>query len=201
MHWHYNPWFSAFLKRQEFQPVCLLRHPLDVLISILRFAPREPATARWLEGECGDERTLSGATPISCEFADYCLSPRAATLLNVSPGWAHASRAVMRYEDLVQNTRPQLERFLAALGLSPRAPIENVVANEAIDNLRPLAPHHFWQGRSGLWQDLFSADLAQAAYRHLDSAFESGSYASVHSERPAPLTEEIAAAWKRLTGD
>jgi hypothetical protein len=47
--------FTSMLQRQRFRVVVLSRHPLDVLISILHFAPHEPLTARWLEGEGGDE--------------------------------------------------------------------------------------------------------------------------------------------------
>lgn len=202
MHWHYNSWFAAFLNRLDFQPVCLLRHPLDVLISILRFAPREPATARWLEGECGDERMLAGATPISPAFAGYCLSPRAATLLNVSPAWAHACRAVTRYEDLIRDPQLELERFLSVLGLPAKKPIESVVAAERIDKLRPLAPHHFWQGRSGLWRELFSADLALRIYRNLPPCFQVGNYCIGGYEGDmGPSHEQILATWARLAAE
>jgi hypothetical protein len=201
MHWHYNPWFATFLNRLAFQPLCLLRHPLDVLTSILHFAPREPATARWLEGECGDERALSGATPVSLAFADYCLSPRAATLLNVSPGWAPFCRTVTRYEDLAQNAELELRRVLSGLGIEPICSVGGVVAAESIDNLRPLAPHHFWQGRSGVWQDLFSADLARSVYENCKPVFEIGSYAHEHAEGPGPSHTRIMGVWERMLAE
>ena len=201
MHWHYNPWFASFLDRLAFQRVCLLRHPLDVLVSILRFAPREPATAKWLEGECGDERTLADATPISPAFVDYCLSPRAATLLNVSPGWANFCRAVTRYEDLIENASSELRRFISELGVEPKRNIEDVVAAESIDKLRPLAPHHFWQGRMGLWEDLFTADLAQRVHQVLEPVFKIGGYKHQHREEAAPSQEQIASAWAQLAAE
>lgn len=50
IHWYREPNFQAILKSNGFKVVTIARHPLDVLISALRFIPHEPLTSRWLEG-------------------------------------------------------------------------------------------------------------------------------------------------------
>ena len=52
-----------------------------MLLSILSYVQRdEVGNPAWLEGECGDERSLVGATPTSDAFVRYALGWRAATL-------------------------------------------------------------------------------------------------------------------------
>jgi hypothetical protein len=43
--------------------VTLVRHPLDVYVSVVRFCAVEPETALWLLGENGDERVIAGCGP------------------------------------------------------------------------------------------------------------------------------------------
>ena len=61
IHWHRAEPFLSLLERYQFRVAVLSRHPLDVLISILHFAPHEPDTARWLEGEAGGETAVAGS--------------------------------------------------------------------------------------------------------------------------------------------
>lgn len=78
MHWHRTPDLEKILR--EYRILVTARHPLDVLISILRFAQSHPATTRWLEGEGGNENILIGADPTDAKFLEYALSDRAAAL-------------------------------------------------------------------------------------------------------------------------
>src|SRR5438093_10973655 len=86
IHWHPVPAFVSLLERHGFRSVALVRHPLDVLISILHFALHAP-TARWLEGEGGDEGPIYGAMPRSTAFLEYAAGTRATALLSVSREW------------------------------------------------------------------------------------------------------------------
>jgi len=95
MHWRHTPEMEAILG--EFEILVTARHPLDVLISILQFSQHEPATARWLEGEGGNENLLMDASPTDKKFLDYALSDRAAALLSVSVEWRERARAVVPY--------------------------------------------------------------------------------------------------------
>ena len=87
VHWRPTRPFLDRLTWHGFRVVVLIRHPLDVLISTLQFCWRSDSTARWLEGEGGDERSLWGAMPRSAAFLQYAAGPRAAALLSVSPEW------------------------------------------------------------------------------------------------------------------
>ncbi len=160
MHWHYSPEFGDFVRRRGFSIAVTTRHPLDVLVSILRFAPLEPATARWLEGEGGDESQLTGATPASEAFASYCLSHRAEVLLRVSQEWRQAADVVIRYEDVLPEPAAATRRILDSLGARPVADVDEAVRANALDTLRPLAATHVWRGRAGEWKRVVTSPLA-----------------------------------------
>jgi hypothetical protein len=119
MHWHCTAAFSGFLRNHGFRTIVTVRHPLDVLVSILHFALLEPMTARWLEGESGNEKPLIGATPVSKEFATYCLSYRAASLLSISREWRNEAEAIIRYEDFLASPRSASQQILRALNVEP----------------------------------------------------------------------------------
>jgi hypothetical protein len=93
MHWRRSPTFHQFLMERQFEVLVTVRHPLDVLISILHFAQYEPATRRWLDGEGGNETSLLGADPTSEAFLAYALSGRASALFEVSAEWYGIARA------------------------------------------------------------------------------------------------------------
>ena len=44
MHWRYSAAFEGFVRERGFRIVVTARHPLDVLISILQYAPTDPTT-------------------------------------------------------------------------------------------------------------------------------------------------------------
>lgn len=53
IHWHNESQFNSLLKLHGFDVVTIARHPLDLLLSVLHFAPHEPQTACWLQSEGG----------------------------------------------------------------------------------------------------------------------------------------------------
>src|SRR5450759_3186567 len=71
MHWRCSQEFEQLLLQHNMQPICIIRHPLDVLISILHFCAFEPDTHRWLAGVGGNESTIVHATPVDSAFLDY----------------------------------------------------------------------------------------------------------------------------------
>src|SRR4051812_2920719 len=139
MHWHYSPEFSDFIRERGFQIVVTTRHPLDVLVSILRFAALEPMTARWLEGEGGTETPIAGSAPASAEFSRYCLSPRAEALLGISPEWHDHADVIVRYEDFLREPAEAARRILRTLGAAPLVDIDEAVRANSMDKMRPLA--------------------------------------------------------------
>ena len=101
IHWRRLPLFVQRLEYHGFRIVALARHPLDVLISILHFSLHH-STARWLEGEGGNESSILGAMPGSALFQEYATGPRAAALLDVTRQWWNAPGSYrIHFEDLV----------------------------------------------------------------------------------------------------
>ena len=171
LHWHPSERLLAELARHGWRVVTLARHPLDVLVSILHFAPGEPTTARWLQGEGGDERSIIGAMPRSAAFLGYATGPRAAALLAVSTEWwARGDTLRVRYEELVADPAGEVGRLLADLGVEPRQPLAEVAEALTIAKLRAIAQdHHHWKGQPGLWRRLLpAAEVETIARRHAE---------------------------------
>jgi hypothetical protein len=168
LHWHAEPAFVEALAGHGFQVVVLARHPLDTLLSVLQFALHSP-TDRWLEGEGGDERSVYGTMPRSEAFLEYATGPRAKALLSVSQEWWQAPGSVcFRYEDLVEDLPGELNRLIDVLGVEPRRPLSEAIEATTLEQLRreTHCPHHFWQGRPGLWRGL----LTEAEARRIAAA-------------------------------
>ncbi len=118
-HWPRAGPLPALLEEHGFRVVTLARHPLDVLISILHYAP-SGASLRWMEGDQGDERPIFGASPRSAAFLDYATGPRARALLSVSPAWWSAPGSLrVRYEDLVRDPLGRLAKLTRSLEHAP----------------------------------------------------------------------------------
>ncbi len=178
-HWHRVEPFTSLLEEHQFRVVVLSRHPLDVLISILHFAPHEAQTARWLEGEGGNEASILGAKPRSAEFLEYATGPRAAALLTVSHEWRQAEgNYSLRYEDLVYDPAGELKKLGEALNhpATPEA-IKEAIASNSMERLRAgCLNQHFWQGRPGLWKSLLPAEEARRIARFHRVVFDGGRY-------------------------
>jgi hypothetical protein len=178
-HWRRAEPFTSLLKKNGFRVVVLSRHPLDVLISILHFAPHQPETARWLESEGGNERSILGAKPCSTNFLEYATGPRAAALLSVSHEWRHAEYSYrVRYEDVVGDPARELIRLGESLNCpaTPEA-IASAIASNSMESLGEGGRNqHFWQGRPGLWKALLPAEEARRVARFHSAVFDGCGY-------------------------
>jgi hypothetical protein len=162
LHWRRTPELVELFDRHGFQVVVLARDPLDVLVSILHFAPQEPQTAEWLDGEAGDESPLFGAEPGSEAFRAYALGPRARALLSVTPEWWPHADGRVRYEELVADTARVLAELADALGAEPDVPVAEAAAAVRFSDLQREATNgHFWQGRAGTGRELIPPELAR----------------------------------------
>jgi hypothetical protein len=178
LHAHRTPAMLSLLERHNIRPVVVRRHPLDVLISILHFAPHEPATARWLDGEGGDERLLYGAAPMGQNFLRYAKSPRAKALLSLSPEWARDDRAVeVSYERLVAATVEELDRITRELSTRPvRDPRWTMEQHSLARHRAASRNQHYWRGQPGLWRHLLTQDVARDIQGAMPEAFEAFGY-------------------------
>jgi hypothetical protein len=197
MHWHRTLAFEGFLRERGFRIMVMARHPLDVLLSILSYAQRDEAGTRsWLYGECGDERPLVGATPVSDAFVRYALSWRAATLFNVSVAWASRAAVHVHYERLVNDPHAEFGRVCAALNMASRVDVDTVLQVHSPAAMRAAVPVHYWQGSPGLWKRLIVPELANAIRERHPAAFETFGYEC--DPDPNLTSEQAAANWAAL---
>jgi hypothetical protein len=195
LHWHRTADFLTLLGRHGFVVAVLARHPLDVLVSILHFAPHEPQTARWLDGEAGDESAILGSEPVSEAFLAYATGPRARALLSVTPEWWPHARTRVRYEDLVADPARELERIARALAARPVVPAADAASAVRFPELqREASNQHFWQGRAGLWRHLLPPDVA----RTIAAAQPAVAALGYEVDADGPTTEEARARWAEL---
>jgi hypothetical protein len=203
LHWRWSLNFETLLCSHGFQPICVIRHPIDVLISILHFCAFAPQTARWLDGAGGDERSIVDAAPVSREFSDYCLSERASQLLAVSVDWTRAGNSggrvpVIRYESLVSDPVRTLASLLDEISLSPVVALEEVVAEHTLDRFREgNTNHHFWMGQPGLWRQLLPAETAKVIGEKHQGVMEALGY--VCDPDPALGVAEAERTWEMIS--
>jgi hypothetical protein len=162
LHWRKTSAFKRILIENNFNIIVLQRHPLDVLVSILQFAPQEPQTIHWLNGEGGNEAMIYGQSPVSNAFLEYACGPRARALLSVSAEWSLDPDVILvRYENLVNDTENTLHNILFRLGVN-RSNVTDIVALNSIDILRRTSKNgHFWQGKVGMWKKYIPSEMAK----------------------------------------
>lgn len=176
VHWHPEKQFLEQLAARSFRSVTMCRHPLDVLASILHFASvgdnAEMYTARWLEGEQGNEDEIVNAMPTSQRFIRYAQGPRARALLSVSREWSTITDCTtVSYESLVANPVRELTRLVGRLEPVEAAAIASAVDAHTFEKMkRSVQNEHHWQGSPGHWKLLFPARAArEIAAAHAES--------------------------------
>lgn len=146
-HWYREPNFQQWLGRHGFAKLCIARHPLDILLSVLHFVRHEPTTGRWLEGNAGLPPSLATATPASPEFLDYALSFGAENLLSPTYQWWHDPSAYrLRYEESVADPVRVLGDLVHALGGDPRG-LGPLIEAFSVARRRGQSNWHVWRGR------------------------------------------------------
>lgn len=198
LHARRNATMLELLRRYAIRPVVVRRHPLDVLISILHFAPHEPKTARWLAGEGGDERLLHRAAPMSAEFLRYATGPRAKALLSLSPAWAADERAVVvGYERLVAEPVAELHRIADELSMRiVRDPREAVEQHDLAKHRVASRNQHYWRGQPGLWRRLLTQSVAREIAAAQGEAFHVFAYPC--DADPELTPQQANANWELL---
>lgn len=200
LHWQRTPDFVEKLRAHGFHVVVMSRHPLDVLISILVYCQHDSSTLNWLNGAGGDERSLSGAYPLSDPFLNYAIGARAAALLGVSQEWwNHSDVCPVRYEDLLEDTFSQMRRVVASIGQPLRVPLEDV-----IEEFRPSATRqksvqflfHVWSAQAGLWRQLLTSDFARRIHEVHRNIFDTLGYECRPDETLNSATAQTT--WEKL---
>lgn len=178
IHWEPTPAFRRLLDDAGFQVVTIVRHPLDVLMSILHFCRHEAQTARWLDGADGDERSILGAAPQDRAVAQYAAGPRLRRLLGVSNSWWGIADAAVSYEDLVAAPEEALGLLAKQLRIEVSAErVAEIVASRRLDVMRSTSSnHHYWQGTPGGWRRLLPAAAAREIAGPIADILTAGGY-------------------------
>jgi hypothetical protein len=197
LHWHNTVEFRSLLCEYDFGVAVIARHPLDVLISILHFAPHEPQTACWLNGEAGDEESIYFKFPIDPEFVSYAVSARAKALLSVSGEWWGAQDALcLKYEDLVHAPFETLNAISSKLG-STAVSLSDAIDALTLEKLKPSATNrHFWQGQPGLWRSLLPMEEARRIETAHGDVFARFGY--LCEPDPTLTKEQVKSLWSDL---
>ena len=200
LHWPPDEGFVSLLKQHEFRVIVLARHPLDVLISILAFSQHDDSTLQWLGGAAGNERSITGASPMSQAFLDYATGPRAKALLGISAEWWQTRDVCrLRYEDLVGDPVGQLAGALASIGVSPCKPLSEVVAEATPEGMRAISVdllYHVWQAQTGLWKQFLTAQEARRICEAHENVLKILGFACDPNESLGPADAELA--WERF---
>jgi hypothetical protein len=189
----------ALLRDRGFSILTTIRHPLDVLISILAYTQYQRKTKRWVSGEGGDESSLFGATPLDPAFLDYASSKRADVLFGVSMAWLPYAAAAVRYESLVEDPKAYLAGLFETLEVTPAHPVSEVIAQNTLERLRAIHTdnsHHFWRGELGLWRRLLPSEIALPIAEHHRPVFERLGY--VCDSDPQLTRERARENWAAL---
>jgi len=167
IHWDRTDEFLAWLTHHKMRVMTIARHPLDVLLSAVRYGIHARDVREWLEGETGLPVYIPGSG--TAEFLEYCLSKGASRLLGVTPQWWQFQPAIkVRYEDFVSNPPNTFESLLHELGGDAER-LPEMLRLHSLKNMRRTPNRHGWRGEPGHWTRLIASRDAQAIYeRHAD---------------------------------
>jgi hypothetical protein len=195
LHWYREPNFQRWLLSRDFKIVTIARHPLDVLVSALKFIRYEPETSRWLEGNTGLPGGLIASAPCSEEFLAYATSFEAENLLSISYQWWHDEHVLkVRYEDAILDPVGVLGNLIETCGGEPGAVLP-WLDRVSLEKMRALPNRHGWQAKPGLWKQLIPPLDALRIFRRHRTIFRKMGYSVI----PHILSRRKALYnWERL---
>lgn len=196
IHWYREPHFQRFLSSNKFHIIVLARHPLDVLISALRFAKYEPDVSRWLDGNVEIPSHVIDKSPVSAEFLQYATSWGAENLLSVTYQWWHDPSVLKaKYEDIVLDPIREFSRLVDRLNEAP-SELNAAINKFSLPTFQNTPNKHGWQGCPGLWRQLIPFIDALQIYKRHRNFFNLLGY-SIH---PTLLSRRSAQRnWQRLS--
>lgn len=179
VHWHLDAQITKLFADLGCHIVTLVRHPLDVYVSVVRFCAHEPETALWLHGENGDERDVIGYGPNDDAAIAYGRSARFRSLLSVTPEWVGAA-ALLRYEEVTHDPATMLQALSAATGAVIDQSIDDLVDRYSFDRLHSEHPHHHAVGLTGGWRDVLENSTVEALTPALRWHLDAFGYSTKH---------------------
>lgn len=197
LHWPRTMHLSQLLAQHRIRALSIARHPLDAVLSMMKFAQRDPGVRNWL-GPDDSEAVLAGCTPGDDAFVEWAVSDRVRRLLALTPDWWDDPSTIrVRYEDAVADPLGTLDGLLDVLSLEPRADTHAVVNGNDPARIHEMSGGvHVWQARGGLHRELLSQEVsARLTEAHRGVIAQLG-----YSTDPAVAPDADAAqrAWQAL---
>jgi len=202
IHWYREPGFQMFLRDNGFKIVTITRHPLDILLSVLRFCKYDQNNARWLEGNCNlDSLFEQEVSPTCPAFLNWCTSFGCENLLSVTYQWFHEPDVLkVRFEELLHNPRETINTLASRIvGTSISIP-DAVLEKYNLLYWKSLPNKHGWQGKAGLWKELYSRRTCRAIYERHQRVFDVLGY-GIDDAMASNSFQKIAERWKELTAE
>ncbi len=202
IHWYREPGFQKFLRDNGFKTVTLARHPLDVLLSVLRLCKHDPTSVRWLEDNCNLQCLFDkSVTPVSKEFLNWCKGFGCENLLSISYQWFHDPHAIkLHYEDLILDPRGVVGTLASRIAGSSLSVPDAALEKYNLSFFKGLPNKHGWQGKAGLWKDFYSWPACRKIYRRHWRVFKVLGY-GIKGASWMTSTKKILKRWKELNPD
>lgn len=202
IHWPYNKRILEVLKKNNFKILSLSRHPLDILISILRFSRFSLGFNRWLGG-LKDINKITFLNPYDKEFVDYALGDEINQLFEVSGSWWQQDDVIkVSYEDLNNDPVKVLKDIIKKLDYPDRIPqkkLESVVSQNSLIKFSKMITRHGWKGMNNNWQNFFLKNDAKKIFNKYKKLSQNDHY---EFEDNYKLTHKNAAKnWKQAFYD
>lgn len=200
MHYYPVDWFLKRLHDYDFKVVITARHPFDILTSWLNYNYYVHQEGYCPGGGACPECSIIELMPRSDEFIAYAGGESGRLLLCYSPAWWQRDGVSrVRYEDMVNAPEPTLTRLISELGASPVVPLDEILHATAIETRKgdhASWHYHYWQGRPGLWRDMFPADVARRLHARIPEPFRIIGYECDPDETLDPVRADLN--WLRL---
>ncbi len=194
--WRYSDHLRSTLAANGFREIVVARHPLEVLLSVLRHSQIVAGRSQWLGAPDYPEARLAGADPASPEFIDWATSDRAAALLAVSADWWQEPAAIrVRFDELLSDPPSVLARVRQELDVTPRLTVfrDGSPRDQAGDALRA-------ESLPAGWERYLTEEALAGILRAHGGEFSRLGLALPESHT-SPTSEEVRSAWQDIGGE
>lgn len=175
-HWPRDERIEDYIQDQGIDLVITLhRHPLDIYLSVLRFAQVEPETLFWLNGKA-KINDLIGLKPSDRKFIEYCKSKHGGKIIAISRSWQGYSgtkHIEIKYEDMIKHK----VRILKKIVRLTNHRVNNLrlilsIHKTSVNNFSKIRSGHVWKASSGYWKHYFKKEDALDIYNSQKDIFE-----------------------------
>jgi hypothetical protein len=159
-----------YFHRSSCKLVILGRHPLDVFVSVLQFARREPSVHKWLDGRCFIPLDARDLYPDSPAFVEWMCSEGARNLLSVTLSWwkEEGNSTRLKYEDVVDAPGKRFAELFRTLGAPLAGSIQSALDNYSVAYFAPFN-NHGWLGQKDNYAKFITpANLVKVQAAHVE---------------------------------